>query len=258
VYLSGRQVNTNSRASLITHAWRSQFSHGSYSAQRAPSVSATCNPVLLGPVPTRGQPGSRTDNPWRRRVAPRSQWPVGRRSSSSSPIMICRDPASWRRVPEDHSDQTRPRRRGLGDGHRAPIPLRRSCWLSARLALRALPGTALGALATVDRVAGGVGRGGCRRTDAADAPLRHGPPEPRRVGIDLDGGMRWLVPTASFPPTWSGGNRRVCRGCAPDVDTGVTHGDLQSPTCSSRRCRDHRVIELVRGGRGECPTTSPS
>ena len=51
----------------------------------------------------------------------------------------------------------------------APIPTPVVLWRKPpALALAALPGTALGRLGrTVDRVAGRVGRGGCRRTAAA-------------------------------------------------------------------------------------------
>ena len=64
----------------------------------------------------------------------------------------------------------------------APIPTPQVLWRKPPvLALAALPGTALGRLGEpFDRVDGGVGRGGCRRPDAARrAAAAMARPEPR-------------------------------------------------------------------------------
>ena len=74
----------------------------------------------------------------------------------------------------------------------------------------------------VHRVAGGVGRGGCRRTEAARrAAAAMARPEPRRVGIAPRRRVR--VARRQRRPSHRRGHAQppARRGCAPAVDTGV-------------------------------------
>ena len=89
----------------------------------------------------------------------------------------------------------------------------------------------------VDRVACGVGRGGCRRTDAArGAAAAMAATGPRGVGIaprrrvdvaNVDLASR----TASFRPTWSRATARL-----PRLRSGRGHRCSRTATCRSTTC----------------------
>ena len=114
----------------------------------------------------------------------------------------------------------------------APIPTPEVLWRKPPvLALAALPGHgARPPRRAFDRVAGGVGRGGCRRTEAARraaaavaqpaaATSRH-----RASTRECDVARRR---TASFPPTWSRATAQVAEAALRPWTPVFTHGDLQ-------------------------------
>ncbi len=80
----------------------------------------------------------------------------------------------------------------------------------------------------VGRGGGGVGRGGCRRTDAPGAPL---PPWPGRsldeIASHLDGECEWLVANGVLPAGLVTRNRRVAEAALRPWTPVFTHGDLQ-------------------------------
>ena len=86
----------------------------------------------------------------------------------------------------------------------APIPTPEVLWRKPPvLALAAVPGTALGQpRRAVDRVAGGVGGGGCRRAEAARrAAAAMAGTEPRGDRRSSIANASGSSPMASFPPT---------------------------------------------------------
>ena len=82
----------------------------------------------------------------------------------------------------------------------------------------------------VDRVAGRVGRGGCRRPDAARrAAAAMAREEPRRARIaPRPASASGSSPTTSFPPTWS----RATAG-SPRLRSGRGHRCSSTATCRS-------------------------
>ena len=80
----------------------------------------------------------------------------------------------------------------------------------------------------VDRVVGGVGRGGCRRTDAArrTAAAMAG----RRldeIASRLDSECEWLVANGVLPTDLVTRNRRIAEAALRPWKPVFTHGDLQ-------------------------------
>jgi hypothetical protein len=112
----------------------------------------------------------------------------------------------------------------------APIPTPEVLWRKPPVLALARPardGTRLPRRA-VDRVVGGVGRGGCRRPDAARrAAAAMARPEPG--GDRLAPRRRMRVADHERRPSYRLGHAQPpgCRGCAPAVDTGVHARDLQ-------------------------------
>ena len=171
-----------------------------------------------------------------------------------------RDAARRRRVPEDRRRSDAHRRRGRGDGDGAGPDPGDPVAEAARARARRPPGDgARPPRGAVHRVAGGVGRGGCRRPDAARrAAAAMARSEPRRVRVAAStSSASGSSPTTSCPPTWS----RATAG-SPRPRSGRGHrcsstATCRSPTSSSTVTRSPASSTGPRRARATRSSTSP-